>query len=116
MKSELDYKLIGENIKKYRNYKGMTQAELAELCDCSSNYIGVIERAEKAVGLVLLVTIAESLDVTVDQLLVGNYNKPEFAYLKEISERLESYSLNERVIACKSLLDLLDSLERFSSK
>jgi len=43
----MDYRSIGENIRKYRKTKKMTQETLAERAGLSVNYIGSIERGEK---------------------------------------------------------------------
>lgn len=51
---------------------------------------------------------------TVDQLLKENYVNPEMVYLKEISERIAAYSARQRIMACESLLNYLDSLEKFN--
>ena len=62
---------IGANIKKYRIEKGITQSQLAEMTDVSTNYIGILERGDKAPSLPMLVNIANSLGVTADMLLHG---------------------------------------------
>ena len=49
---------IGANIKKYRTEKGIKQSELAEKTGVSANYIGILERGDKAPSLAMLVDIA----------------------------------------------------------
>ena len=65
---------IGANIKKYRTEKGIKQSELAGKTGVSANYIGIIERGDKAPSLAMLVDIANTLGVTADMLLHGVLN------------------------------------------
>lgn len=110
----MDYEALGKNIKKYRSLKGLTQAQLAEICNCSNSHIGQIENARVTPSLEMTVLIANALAVTVDQLLCDSYATPETVYLKEIAEHIDKYSVKQRILACESLLGYLVSLERFS--
>jgi len=56
---------IGSRIKELRQLKGYTQAELAELTDLSTNYVGYIERGERTVSLQTLEQLAHTLGVEV---------------------------------------------------
>ena len=69
---ELNYKQIGHRIKNERKSAGMSQALLAEITDTSPQYISHIENARKRASLEILVRIANALNTSVDQLLVGN--------------------------------------------
>ena len=109
----MDYVILGKNVRKFRQMKGMRQADLAEQCGCDS-HIGQIENARGVPSLDTLVKISGALGVTVDQLLKENYVNPEMVYLKEISERIATYSARQRIMACESLLNYLDSLEKFN--
>jgi len=55
----------GSRIKELRQLKGYTQAELVELIDLSTNYIGYIERGERTVSLQTLERFAHILGVEV---------------------------------------------------
>ena len=52
-------KLLGNNIKRYREIKKLTQNELAELVDLSREYIADIERGLKNISLKKLYLIAD---------------------------------------------------------
>lgn len=110
----MDYVILGKNVRKFRQIKGLRQADLAEQCGCCDSHIGQIENARGVPSLDTLVKISGALGVTVDQLLKENYANPEMVYLKEISERIETYSARQRIMACESLLNYLDSLEKFN--
>jgi transcriptional regulator with XRE-family HTH domain len=56
---------IGSRIKALRQLKSYTQAELAELVDLSTNYIGYLERGERTVSLQMLERLAHTLGVEV---------------------------------------------------
>lgn len=92
----------------------MSQEALAEICECSSSHIGQIENARGIPSLEMTVRISNALSVTVDQLLKMDYVNPEKVYLQEIEERIAQYPRRQRIRACESVLNYLDSLERFS--
>ena len=52
------YKILGDNIKKYRKQQGLSQEELAFRISSARNYIGCIERAEKLPSLNTILDIA----------------------------------------------------------
>ena len=43
-------KLFGKRLRELRKQKGLTQEELAELCDMQTNSIGLIETGQRAVS------------------------------------------------------------------
>lgn len=109
----MDYITLGKNIRKYRHMKGLRQEDLAVMCDCTNSHIGQIENARGIPSLEMTVRIANSLEVTVDQLLSTSYASPEKVFLKEVLERIEKYPLKKRIKACEGLITYLDTLEKF---
>lgn len=59
---------IGENIKRFRIKKGMTQAELAQKIGITQTMIGHIERGAKVPSLIVALDIAEVLECTVEEM------------------------------------------------
>ena len=110
----MDYITLGRNVRKYRLILGFSQEELAGKCDCSNSHIGQIENARGIPSLDMVVRIANSLSVTVDQLRGEYYSNPEVVYLRELAERIEKYPVARRIQACEALMAYLDSLEKFS--
>ena len=55
--------LICKNIKKYRIEKNLTQEQLSELCEISTDYLSEIERCKKTPSLKRFILIAEKLKV-----------------------------------------------------
>ena len=56
-------RLFGERLRELRTERGLTQEQLAEAAGVDRNYIGQIERGERNVALVNIVTIARALRV-----------------------------------------------------
>ncbi len=56
-------KLLGKNIKKYRESKGFSQEKLAEIVDLSREYIADVERGHKRISLKKLFMITDALEV-----------------------------------------------------
>ena len=61
--------VIGEQIKKIRTEKGITQEQLGEMCELSAAHIGHIERGTRILSVEVLFRIAQVLNVSVDYLL-----------------------------------------------
>ena len=68
----MNFKAVGTRIRAIRKTQEMSQSDLAEYVDVSVNYISLIETAKKRVSLEVLVSTANALGVTVDNLLNGN--------------------------------------------
>ena len=62
MLTKADYIDIGKRIKTARNEKHLSQADLAELVNCSNNHISHIEVAQTKVSLSKLLEISQALD------------------------------------------------------
>jgi transcriptional regulator with XRE-family HTH domain len=50
------------NLKKFRNYRGISQMKLAELCGTATNYIGEIEIGRRFPSLKLIEKIGQVLE------------------------------------------------------
>lgn len=70
MKNQFDYAALGQRIRKARKQQGLTQEELAEICDLSTAHIGHIERGTRALSIESLITISNVLNVSTDYLLL----------------------------------------------
>ena len=60
---------LGQNIKKYRNKKQISQADLAERLDLSTEYICRVERGQKYLSLRKLFELADILEVKISTLI-----------------------------------------------
>lgn len=63
------FKHLGQRIKEERVRYRYTQEKLAEIAEINESYVGQVERGEKNPSLDTLVSIANSLGVTLDYLL-----------------------------------------------
>lgn len=61
--------LLGENIKRLRAEKGISQRELARRIDMSGQMISKIEKAETSPSIETLSKIANTLDVSINDLI-----------------------------------------------
>ncbi|MCH5150945.1 MAG: helix-turn-helix transcriptional regulator [Spirochaetales bacterium] len=61
-----------ENLKYYRTQKNISQAKLAEMCDCATPTIGCIESARQFPSFELLFKIADALEINPADLFLRN--------------------------------------------
>lgn len=69
---DLNYDQIGIQIQKYRERNGISQAELGDIINSTERHVRRIEGGHCGVSLNLLVSIANALGASVDDLLGDN--------------------------------------------
>ena len=62
-------KKLGDNIKKIRNRKGMSQGDICRALDMDRGYMSAIENGKKNITISQLERLAQALGVSVDKLL-----------------------------------------------
>jgi transcriptional regulator with XRE-family HTH domain len=62
--------IIGANVRRLRNAKGISQEELADVSGYHRTYVGGIERGEKNISIATLAALAGALGVEAHELLV----------------------------------------------
>ena len=75
-----------ENLKFYRNQKNISQAKLAEMCECATPTIGCIESARQFPSFELLFKIADALTINPADLFLRNASQSKLEtreYLKQ---------------------------------
>lgn len=65
----IDYKKIGARIKAFRTDKGLSQEELSQLVDIDFRHVSNIENGKTHPSLKILVSIANALEVSADDIL-----------------------------------------------
>lgn len=101
-------KQVGDKVRHYRNLKGLTQEQLAELVDTYGTYIGRLERGEQNVQLETLEKIADALQISVYAL----FNHPQFDHLNnqewiwQVVHLLQEQSTNEQEMAYRVLSEM----------
>ena len=102
----MDYRSIGENIRKYRKTKKMTQETLAERAGLSVNYIG--SRGEKLPSLETFIVILNQLGVTADCILQDVVQANYELKMSLLNEKLSVLSPDQRA----TVEDVVDVLVR----
>ena len=67
--TDAELKKIGRNIKKAREAKGLTQAEVAKACQITANYYARIERGERMLTLPTLKKVVGVLETPSSSIL-----------------------------------------------
>ena len=62
-------KILGQNIKKYRELKKLKQVDIALALDCTYEYICRVERGQKYLSLRKLFELADILEVDIKDLM-----------------------------------------------
>lgn len=86
---ELDYMAIGKRIKIARIKADLTQEMLAEKIELSPTHLSNIETGTTRVSLATIVSIANGLDITVDDILCDNVVKARVQFEEDIAEILD---------------------------
>jgi transcriptional regulator with XRE-family HTH domain len=69
--------ILGKNLRKYRNYNKLSQAELAEKLDISIPFLSDIENSKKWVSPVTLAKMADVFDIEAFELLRPENSIPD---------------------------------------
>jgi transcriptional regulator with XRE-family HTH domain len=64
-------KLFGNNVRKQRLAKGISQEQLAALTNLHRTYIGGIERGERNPSLINIMKISKALNISIPSLFKG---------------------------------------------
>ena len=87
---ELDYKAIGKRIKIARIKADMKQEHLAEKSGLSPTHISNVEIGTTKVSLSAIVSLANALGVTADDLLCDSVVHARVQFERDIAELLEN--------------------------
>jgi len=100
LQQEIDYAVLGLNIKTKRQSNKLTQEELAEMVGCNPSHISNIENNYTKASLNTLLAIANSLNTSIDSLLLDQYNNQSLALDNEISNAIAGFDIEmkERVL------------------
>jgi transcriptional regulator with XRE-family HTH domain len=102
----IDYKVIGNRIKKYRKSAKLTQENLAEKLDVTNKYISQIECGVAEISLKRIFEVAEILKIKPES-LISDINPDESGYLfSEIYDRIKNLPNKKKELAVQ-MLDLI---------
>ena len=91
----LDYAAIGQRIRMFRIKRGWKQSDLAEKSGVEPSNISHIERAATKLSLPTLVSIANALEVSLDEIVYNSLIKNKHIYVKEIDELVDDCDTKE---------------------
>ena len=63
---------FGNNVRRHRKARSMSQEELGDCCHLDRTYIGSVERGERNISLLNIYRIADALELDVKELFIHN--------------------------------------------
>ncbi len=102
---------FGKRVREYRLSHDMTQEELSEKIDISSNYMSHIERGKTMPSMEIVLRIAEELNVSLDLLFQDCLSISVDVSDKEIEVLIQKMNEKERDLAKLLLQAVLNSRE-----
>ena len=66
--NKLDYKIIGERLRKLRKYMGLTQEQVAEILNLGRDAVLRIEKGERRIDLQELLNFSKLYNISMDEL------------------------------------------------
>ena len=113
----IDYKKVGNKIKKIRKDKNLSQEEFAEEIGISPAYLGQVERGQKKIAIKTLEKIAEKMDIPVETLICDmNIDNELLHSWKLATGDLELEEKEELATAIKMLLTTLKHIVKKDKK
>lgn len=107
MQPEIDYNKVGQRVRQARILRGLTQAELGEMVDCSNNHMSHIESGQTKVSLSLLLKLSYALDTSLDFFLLDTpYARREALMDNEINRKLAKCD-RQTLLSVNHILDIL---------
>ena len=106
----LNLKMLGTNIQSKRKSKHLNQEELAYRVGISRNYLSMIETGKKEVSITYLVELAENLECTVNDFLIGSQNYDTTDTAREIEDLLIDYNPTEKIIILEMCMSVKNAL------
>lgn len=85
----MDYRKIGERIRKYRKIRGFSQEILAEKINISVTHMSHIETGNTKLSLVVFMDIVNALEISADDLLLDKFENSEI--VKSTKLALDTY-------------------------
>lgn len=108
----MDYRMMGERIRRQRVSNKMTQENLAEKANISVSFLGQIERGDRKPSLETVVNIANSLGVTVDQLLSDSYKIAPKSLVDELAFLVREKSEDE----IRTVIEVTKTIIKYNKK
>ncbi|GHV06836.1 hypothetical protein FACS189485_16040 [Spirochaetia bacterium] len=98
---------LGANLKRYRGFRGLSQAKLAEMVDISPNFISDIETGKRWLSSDTLVNLADALKIEVFEFL-----RPAEAVSGDAAALLTKYSEEASATLTQVVSQSLENLRK----
>ena len=105
---KLSVEKMAATIVEKRKSKKITQAQLAEMIDISTIHMSHMETGSVSMSLECLIKICDSLDITPDDLLLGEYKLNTMSTSKLLTSIMENLTVDER----KMIIDFAELLDK----
>jgi transcriptional regulator with XRE-family HTH domain len=94
----IDYKELGKRIRTERRRQDLTQEKLAEMAGISDSFMGHIERGGRTLSIETLAKISNSLNLSIEFIICGEFNYQPDMLPAEINEALNRMSGSQRKV------------------
>lgn len=111
--SVIDYQAIGMRIRRLRKEQGLTQEKLSEMSNQEPSNISHIERGATKLSLPTIVSIANALHVTVDDLLCDSLTESKHTFENNAESILSDCTHQERIIITETMRALKENLRKY---
>lgn len=91
----MDYKAIGQRVRKFRREQGLTQKELAEKSGISVPHVNRVEGGYTKASIAVFIALAKALSVRVEDLVFGEKVTDRKACLAEIDNLLSHCNIKQ---------------------
>ncbi|HFL3151583.1 TPA: helix-turn-helix domain-containing protein [Clostridioides difficile] len=116
---ELDFRAIGQRIKIARIKKRLTQDTVSEMVNVTPSHMSNIETGKSTVSLQTLISIANVLGVSIDELLCDTILDSKVVFEKELSDILKDcndYEIRVLVDILKASKESIRNVKMFQNK
>lgn len=107
-------KIIGANIRKYRESRGLTREQFAEDIDLDTGYVGQCERGERSLALDKIINIINYFGVSVSDIISIDTKvntKDKEIYLSEINKELDNCTDNQLLTVLNVIKNIVPYLK-----
>lgn len=100
---------VGQNIKRIRLLKGLSQENLANALDKSTNFISLVENGKTGVSISTLIGFCKELDVDANTILSGIVPVPETNVDAFITQSLNLFDEKDKAMVTDLITYIVNS-------
>lgn len=89
MQTSVDFKKVGERIRRAREEQNLTQADLGAMCQCTNNHLSHLETGQAKPSITMLLKLSNALGKDLNYFILDTpYVTPSCVIDTEIAEKL----------------------------